>query len=115
MNVPPPVIEPRTIGLPRPVSSPVSDRPSENAMLIAGAERGREPGDERVARVVRRERDREDRRERRERAVDEPDHRRLHLLEQERMLVRRSSSRVYQSVCKRIEHKALLTSRVRGA
>src|SRR5438552_1768146 len=53
----------------------------------AGAERGREPGDEGVAGVVRRERDREDRCERRERAVDEADHRRLHLLEEERMVV----------------------------
>ena len=86
-NVPPPVIEPRTIGLPRPVSSPVSERPSEKPMLIAGAERGREARDERVARVVRRERDREDRRERRERAVDEPDHRRLDALEEEGVLV----------------------------
>src|ERR671922_171705 len=32
-KVPTPVIEPRTNGLPRPVSSPVSERPSENAML----------------------------------------------------------------------------------
>ena len=34
-NVPTPVIEPRTAGLPRPVSSPVSERPSENAIEIA--------------------------------------------------------------------------------
>ena len=34
MNVPSPVIPPRTNGLPRPVSSPVSDRPSENAIEI---------------------------------------------------------------------------------
>src|SRR6266540_2002520 len=33
MNVPPPVIAPRTSGFPRPVRSPVSDSPSENAML----------------------------------------------------------------------------------
>ena len=46
MNVPRPVIPPRTNGLPRPVSSPVSDRPSENAIEIAGADRGREAGDE---------------------------------------------------------------------
>src|ERR671937_1776309 len=32
-NVPPPVIPPRTNGLPLPVRSPVSDSPSENAML----------------------------------------------------------------------------------
>ena len=32
MNVPTPVIEPRTTGLPRPVSVPVSERPSENAI-----------------------------------------------------------------------------------
>src|SRR5580700_1233488 len=32
-NVPPPVIAPRSIGLPRPVRSPVSDSPSEKAML----------------------------------------------------------------------------------
>src|ERR1700729_3919402 len=32
-NVPPPVIAPRSTGLPRPVRSPVSDRPSEKAML----------------------------------------------------------------------------------
>ena len=44
-------------GLPRPVSSPVSERPSEKPMLIAGADRRREAGDERVARVVRREDD----------------------------------------------------------
>ena len=34
-NVPAPVIEPRMSGLPRPVSSPVSDRPSEKPMLTA--------------------------------------------------------------------------------
>jgi len=34
MKVPTPVIEPRTSGLPRPVSSPVSESPSEKAMLI---------------------------------------------------------------------------------
>ena len=34
-KVPTPVIEPRTIGLPRPVSSPVSDSASEKPMLIA--------------------------------------------------------------------------------
>src|ERR1700722_14533152 len=32
-NVPPPVIAPRSAGLPRPVMSPVSDSPSEKAML----------------------------------------------------------------------------------
>jgi len=32
-NVPMPVIDPRRHGLPRPVRSPVSDRPSEKAML----------------------------------------------------------------------------------
>src|SRR5580700_1704565 len=32
-NVPPPVIAPRSRGLPRPVRSPVSDSPSEKAML----------------------------------------------------------------------------------
>ena len=32
-NVPPPVIAPRSTGLPRPVRSPVSDSPSEKAML----------------------------------------------------------------------------------
>src|SRR5919197_702639 len=32
-NVPPPVMAPRTTGRPRPVSSPVSESPSENAML----------------------------------------------------------------------------------
>ena len=32
-NVPPPVMEPRTNGLPRPVRSPVSESPSEKAML----------------------------------------------------------------------------------
>src|SRR3954454_10581972 len=32
-KVPPPVIAPRTNGLPLPVRSPVSERPSENAML----------------------------------------------------------------------------------
>ena len=48
MNVPTPVIPPRTNGLPRPVSSPVSDSPSENAIEIAGADRGCEAGDERV-------------------------------------------------------------------
>ena len=31
-NVPTPVMPPRTSGLPRPVNSPVSDRPSENAI-----------------------------------------------------------------------------------
>jgi hypothetical protein len=35
MNVPPPVIVPRATGLPRPVSSPVSESASENPMLIA--------------------------------------------------------------------------------
>ena len=34
MNVPRPVIPPRMAGLPRPVSSPVSDRPSEKAIEI---------------------------------------------------------------------------------
>ena len=98
MNVPTPVIAPRTSGCPRPVSSPVSERPSEYAIEIAGADRGREPGDERGVRLVRRERDGEDRRERRERAVDQPDHRRLDALEEERLLVGHSS-RVYQSIC----------------
>src|SRR5215472_11579648 len=32
-KVPPPAIAPRSTGLPRPVRSPVSDRPSEKAML----------------------------------------------------------------------------------
>jgi hypothetical protein len=32
-KVPTPVIAPRMSGLPRPVTSPVSDSPSENAML----------------------------------------------------------------------------------
>ena len=32
-KVPPPVIAPRSTGLPRPVRSPVSDSPSEKAML----------------------------------------------------------------------------------
>ena len=32
MKVPTPVIAPRVTGLPRPVSSPVSERPSENAI-----------------------------------------------------------------------------------
>src|SRR5579862_1305769 len=32
-NVPPPVIAPRSTGFPRPVRSPVSDSPSEKAML----------------------------------------------------------------------------------
>ena len=35
MNVPPPVIAPRSHGLPRPVNSPVSDRASEKPMLTA--------------------------------------------------------------------------------
>jgi len=35
MNVPTPVIVPRRAGLPRPVSSPVSERPSEKAIEIA--------------------------------------------------------------------------------
>ena len=34
MKVPTPVIPPRTTGLPRPVSSPVSESPSENAIEI---------------------------------------------------------------------------------
>ena len=34
MNVPTPVIVPRMTGLPRPVSSPVSDSPSEKAIEI---------------------------------------------------------------------------------
>ncbi len=34
MNVPAPVIAPRANGLPRPVSSPVSERPSEYAIEI---------------------------------------------------------------------------------
>ena len=89
MNVPTPVIEPRTKGLPRPVSSPVSERPSEYAIEIARADRGREPGDERGVRLVRVERDAEDRCERRKRAVDQPDHRGLDALEQEGVLASR--------------------------
>jgi len=34
-KVPTPVIDPRTAGLPRPVSSPVSESPSENAIEMA--------------------------------------------------------------------------------
>ena len=34
-NVPPPVISPRAQGLPRPVSSPVSESASEKPMLMA--------------------------------------------------------------------------------
>ena len=56
----------------------------------AGGERAREAGDEGVVRLVRRERDGEDRRQRRERAVDQPDHRRLDALEEERLLGHRS-------------------------
>ena len=37
MKVPTPVIAPRTAGLPRPVSSPVSERPSENAIETPAA------------------------------------------------------------------------------
>ena len=34
-NVPTPVIAPRVSGVPRPVNSPVSESPSENAIEIA--------------------------------------------------------------------------------
>ena len=86
-NVPTPVIAPRVSGVPRPVSSPVSERPSENAIEIAAPIDVARPADERVVRLVGGERDREDRRQRRERAVDQPDHRRLHALQQEMVLV----------------------------
>ena len=88
MNVPTPVIAPRTTGLPRPVSSPVSERPSREGHRDRRADRGREPGDERRVRLVREDRDAEDRRQRRQRAVDQPDHRRLHALEEEMLLDR---------------------------
>ena len=83
MNVPTPVIVPRTTGLPRPVSSPVSESPSENAMLTPAPIAVATPGDEGGLRVVGVERDREDRGERRERAVDQADHRRLDALQEE--------------------------------
>jgi hypothetical protein len=49
----------------------------------AGADRGRQPGEERVVRLVRGERDREDRGECRQRTVDQARHRRLRPLEEE--------------------------------
>jgi hypothetical protein len=62
MKVPAPVIAPRTRGFPRPVSSLVSDSPSEKLMLTpAGADRRREPREERVPRPVASQRHREDR------------------------------------------------------
>jgi hypothetical protein len=53
----------------------------------AGADRGRQPGEERVARLVCGERGGEDRGECRQRAVDQAGYRRLCSLEQERSLV----------------------------
>ena len=52
MNVPIPVIPPRTNGLPRPVSSPVSERPSENAIEIPAPIEVARPADEGVERLV---------------------------------------------------------------
>src|ERR1022692_856207 len=55
-----------------------------------GADRGRQPGQERIPRLVGGERDGEDRRERRQRAVGQAGHRRLRALEQERPLIART-------------------------
>ena len=104
MNVPTPVIPPRTSGLPRPVSSPVSERPSENAIEMPAPIEVARPATNGVEGLVARDRDREDRRERRERAVDQPDHRRLDALEQEILVLGRDRSvghtRVYRTNCK---------------
>ena len=50
-NVPTPVIAPRAIGLPRPVSSPVSESPSEYAMLMPAPIAVASAGDEGVVRA----------------------------------------------------------------
>ena len=81
------MIAPRTTGSPRPVSSPVSESPSEYAMLIPARDRGRGAGDERDVRLVRVDRDCEDRGDRGERAVDEARQGGLDAL-QEELLVR---------------------------
>ena len=82
----PPVIAPRTTAEPRPVCSPVSDSASDQPMLTPGAERRREPDEQRRVRA-RGDRRREDRRERGDRAVDQPDERRLHDAQDEVALV----------------------------
>jgi hypothetical protein len=59
---------------------------SSNAIAASAsstADRGRQPGEERVARLVRGERDGEDRGECRQRTVEQARHRRLRPLEQE--------------------------------
>ena len=86
-KVPAPVIAPRWNGPPRPVRSPGVREPFGEGHADPGADRGGQPGEERVARLVRGERDGEDRGERRQRAVDQAGHRRLRPLEQERPLV----------------------------
>ena len=91
-NVPAPVIAPRRYGRPSPGQVAGVGEPFGEGHADAGADRGRQPGDERVARLVRGERDGEDRGECRQRAVDQAGHRRLCPLEQERSLIALSGS-----------------------
>ena len=101
------------IGLPRPVSSPVSDRPSEYAIEMPAPIDGGEAGDERGVRLVRVERDSEDGRKRRQRPVDQADHGRLDALEEEGVLGHRVECT--KRFANDIEHKELLTSEGRAA
>ena len=87
MNVPTPVIVPRTSGTASPgqlagVGEPFGERHRDTC-----AEGRRDARDEREVRLVRHDRDREDRCERGQRAVDQPDHRGLDTLQEERLLV----------------------------
>ncbi len=113
MKVPTPVIEPRTTGWPRPVSSPVSERPSEYAMLIPAAIAVADAGDEGVCGLC----------------VESATAKIGASVDSEPSISpvmagwtrwRRNSwfglmSRVYQSSRKLVEHKADLTNAVRAA
>src|SRR3954449_6730332 len=84
-NVMPPMISERASALPRPVCSPVSDRPSDRPMLMP-APSGREADEQRRVRAAQ-VRGREDRRQGRDRAVDQADEARLDDLEDKLLLV----------------------------
>ena len=83
MNVPTPVIVPRTSRISAARQLTGVGEPLRERHADAGADRRRHAGDEGGARVVGVERDREDRGERGERAVDQADHRRLDALQEE--------------------------------
>ena len=88
MNVPTPVIDAAhervaAAGQLAGVGEPLGERHADRRRRS----RSRAPAMKASCGVVRVERDREDRGERRERAVDQADHRRLHALQEEAVLV----------------------------